>query len=125
MKCAVVLSMEDVTCVVRSTTKASLADDETWKEQVASPSIALATCTMPQLSSGFGSGTGITALLFAIITILNFVGTVHDIRIGSADGIAILRRATGVVCGTKSRLATIDLCRFETFCQGEVLWKPW
>ena len=102
MKCAVVLSMEEVNNVVRCTTKAALADDETWKEQVAAPSIALATYTMPQLSNGYGSGTGISALLFAIITILNFVGTVHDIRIGSADGVAILRRATGVACGTKA-----------------------
>lgn len=92
------LSLDDVTAVMKTTTKTALLDDEIWSTDVAQPTILLATDTMKYLSRGWGTGTGFTTLLFAIITILNFVGTVHDIRIGE-DYSDILRRGVGTIGG--------------------------
>lgn len=89
-----VLSLDDVTAVMKTTTAKSAADDETWSINVAEPAIRLATGTMSHLSRGWGTSTGFTALLFATITILNFIGTVHDIRMGD-DAEDIVRRGFG------------------------------
>jgi hypothetical protein len=116
MKVAVMLALEDVTSVLRAATKSALADDAIWDNDVARPAIKLATETMPHLSHGWGTGTGFTALLFAIITILNFVGTVHDIRIGE-DTSDILRRAAGVIGGSMAPfLLAIDAAHVSSRC---------
>lgn len=116
MKVAVMLALEDVTNVLRATNKSALIDDAIWDKEVARPAIKLATETMPHLSHGWGNGTGFTALLFAVITILNFVGTVHDIRIGS-DSSDILRRAGGVVGGAMAPfLLAIDAAHVSSRC---------
>jgi len=116
LQVAVVLSLDDVTNVMKTTTKSALLDDGTWSTNVARPTIRLATETMPNLSRGWGTGTGFTAVLFAIITILNFIGVVHDIRIG-AKSTSILRRTGGVVGGAISPfLLAIDAAHVSSRC---------
>eukprot|EP01046_Picozoa_sp_COSAG06_P021315 COSAG06_NODE_1597_length_8977_cov_17.069836_3_plen_253_part_00 len=113
---AVVLSLDEVTGVMKTTTKAALLDDETWSTNVAQPTIRLATDTMQDLSRGWGTGTGFTTLLFAIITILNFIGTVHDIRIGEDSG-DILRRGTGTIGGAMAPFfLAIDAAHVSSRC---------
>jgi hypothetical protein len=113
---AVVLSLDEVTDVMKTTTKAALLDDETWSTNVAQPTIRLATDTMHDLSRGWGTGTGFTTLLFAIITILNFIGTVHDIRIGEESG-DILRRGGGTVGGAMAPFfLAIDAAHVSSRC---------
>lgn len=117
MKVAVMLAMEDVTSVLRAATnKSALADETIWDKDVAQPAIKLATETMLHLSRGWGTGTGFTALLFAIITILNFVGTVHDIRVQAGTG-GIMRRAGGVFGGAMAPfLLAIDAAHVSSHC---------
>jgi hypothetical protein len=95
MRVAVQLSQDEVVAVAKSATRETLSDDFEWTSKVAQPAIKLATGTMNHLSRGWGTGTGLTALMCAFASIGNFMGVVHDIRIGDTEDVP--RRAAGCI----------------------------
>lgn len=118
MKVAVLLAKRDVAAVARQTNSEALQDDETFAQRVAQPSIKLATVTMRSLSSGWGSGTAWTALLFATICMLNFIGVVHGIRMGEPSR-EIFRKTVGCLLGALAPfILALDAAAVSSQCDN-------
>ena len=92
-------------------------DESKWVSKVAQPALKLATGSMKHLSSGWGAGTGFTALLCAWASIGNFMGVVHDIRMGDQEGHVIMRRTAGVVGAAMAPfIIAADTAHVSTCC---------
>eukprot|EP01043_Picozoa_sp_COSAG02_P023123 COSAG02_NODE_1225_length_13785_cov_12.911588_7_plen_371_part_00 len=97
MRVAVHLAQDEVVVVARSATREALRDETVWTSTVAQPAMNLATRTMKNLSLGWGTGTGITALICAIASLGNFMGVVHEIATNGDNTEGIVRKTVGCI----------------------------
>ena len=81
-KVAVCLAHDDATEVIKAIKREAMIDDRTWSQDVAQPSIFLATNTLRPLSTGFGTGVAIMAVYFMLLLIYNSLGLVYGITTG-------------------------------------------
>jgi hypothetical protein len=110
---AVTLAQDDISDVTKHTKSETLMDEKAWSTKVAQPAISLATDTLAHLSSGYSVGTGWTAFMCAWISLANFVGLVHSIRMGQYDDIPRLLSGT-VMAAMAPFVIASDLAHVST-----------